>query len=75
MSIGVDDILATGGVGVVSEVGFGAGLSEVSRCVRFVRAVEFARIFGPEVVQAALVGLSKAHVMEETWGIVIDWWG
>jgi hypothetical protein len=65
MSIGVDEILSTRGVGVVSEVGFGAGLREVSQCVRFVRAIEFTRIFGLDAVEAAIVERAKTHVMEE----------
>jgi hypothetical protein len=50
MSIAVDEVRATGGVVVVSEVGFGAELREVSRCLRFVRAIEFTRIFGLDAV-------------------------
>ena len=67
--------MATGGVGVVSEAWFGAGLREDLRCLRFLRAIAFARIFGSETVQAAIVKRAKTHVMKERWGIDIDWWG
>ena len=45
MSICVDEVCATDGVVVASELGFGAGAREVSLCGRFVYGVDFVGIF------------------------------
>src|SRR5450755_3100027 len=68
MSIWFDEFRLTSGGVAVSKHGFDAGLREVLRCVRFVRTLEFTRIFGLKAVQAAIVEHAKTRVMELRWG-------
>ena len=49
---------------VVSEIGFGAGLREISRCGRLVGSVDWKVILGVKTAGTATVGLAKTHVMK-----------
>jgi hypothetical protein len=61
----LDELLAPGGV-VLGVIGFfGVGSREVSRCVRFMRTIDFGAIFALKTTTSPVVGLRKSRGMQK----------
>jgi hypothetical protein len=65
MSIGVDEVGATGGVVVVSEVGFGRWQLEVSLCGASACGIETKRVLALKTARAAIVGEQKRMLWKQ----------